>query len=492
MFESATLPHELSKVEYKKLEIDLREQLLNAQFALVESKAFQVVVVVSGFDGAGKADCVRKLYEWLDPHHLETQAFGRPTEEERLRPRMWRYWRTLPAKGKISFVFGSWYHEPLHKRILGKTSQLEFERDLEAIARFESMLAAEGAIVLKLWLHLSRDQRTRRVNGLAAKRRTIGGEFEEWQDTGKNDFSRYVSAGEVMARVTSASYAPWFVIPSNDRRFRDIMVGKTMLDVINARLKSEHPRPKNDAPNILASLDGKTVLDGLNLSLKLDEGGYDKKLEEYCTRLEILTGRKKFEKRSVVAVFEGNDAAGKGGAIRRVSQALDPRTFKANAIGAPTDEEKAQPYLWRFWRRLPRLGHFSTFDRSWYGRVLVERIEGFCTEDEWLRAYNEINDFELQMSEFGIIVVKFWLAISKGEQLKRFKEREKSDYKRFKITDDDWRNRDKWDRYALAVGDMVDRTSTEYAPWTLVEAEDKYFARIKVLKTLCERIEKAL
>jgi polyphosphate kinase 2 (PPK2 family) len=194
----------------------------------------------------------------------------------------------------------------------------------------------------------------------------------------------------------------------------------------------------------------------------------------------------------VVAVFEGHDAAGKGGAIRRIAGALDARIYQIIPIAAPTEEERAQPYLWRFWRHLPRRGHMAVFDRSWYGRVLVERVEGFCGEYDWMRAYNEINDFEAQMAEHGVIVVKFWLTISQEEQLKRFKEREKTGFKRFKITEEDWRNREKWDQYEQAVCDMVDRTSTETAPWILVEANDKNFARLKVLRSLCERIEGSL
>jgi len=193
-----------------------------------------------------------------------------------------------------------------------------------------------------------------------------------------------------------------------------------------------------------------------------------------------------------VLLFEGNDAAGKGGSIRRITQALDARTYRIIPVAAPTEEERAQPYLWRFWRHLPRKGRVAIFDRSWYGRVLVERVEGFCTHADWMRAYGEINDFEEQLVRNRTVVIKFWLAISQEEQLKRFKEREKIGFKRFKITEEDWRNREKWPLYEQAVCDMIDRTSTEIAPWTLVEANNKWYARLKVLKTVCTRIEKAL
>lgn len=498
MFESATLPHELSKEEYKEQETILRTQLLAAQFALVESRKFPVIVVVSGVDSGGKSDVVHQLYEWLDPHHLQTNAFSTPTEEERLRPRMWRYWQALPPKGKIGFIFGSWYHQPLRERIVDKISDSEFERELHSINQFETMLAAEGALILKIWLHLTRDEHGNWLksqskstrDGKAAKDgRPV---YEEWSGIGKADFDRSIPAAETMARVTSTGDAPWIVVPSGNRRYRDITVGQTLLVALQKRLNAPAPATAAPGPSIVTPVDKRNVLDRLDLSIKLSEKKYEQQLSEYQSKLTELTESKKFQHVSVVAVFEGNDAAGKGGCIRRVLQAVDPRRFQALTTSAPTDEEKAQPYLWRFWRRLPRQGNLATFDRSWYGRVLVERVEGFCSEAEWLRAYNEINDFEEQLTAAGVVVLKFWLAISKEEQLKRFKERELNDFKRFKITPEDWRNREKWDKYAIAAGDMIDRTSTRHAPWTLVEGEDKLHARIKVLKTLCERLTAAI
>ena len=201
---------------------------------------------------------------------------------------------------------------------------------------------------------------------------------------------------------------------------------------------------------------------------------------------------KRFRERNCICVFEGNDAAGKGGAIRRITRSLDARFYRVIPVGAPAEEERAQPYLWRFWRHLPRQGRFTIFDRSWYGRVLVERVEELCSEHDWMRAYTEINEFEEQLINHGTILTKFWLAITPEEQLQRFQAREETGYKRFKITDEDWRNRARWPDYERAVCDMVDRTSTEYAAWSLVEANDKRHARIKVLRTLCENLEKNL
>ena len=234
------------------------------------------------------------------------------------------------------------------------------------------------------------------------------------------------------------------------------------------------------------------MLTALDLSLKLDKKAYEAQLAKWQGRLSELVRHPGFARRSLILAFEGSDAAGKGGGIRRVTAALDARQYQIVPVAAPTEEERAQPYLWRFWRHIPRNGRVAIFDRTWYGRVLVERVEGFCAEADWLRAYAEINDFEHELAANGAILVKFWLHISDKEQLKRFKEREKIAFKRFKITDEDWRNREKRGAYHAAVCDMVDRTSTGKAPWTLVEADDKAYARVKILRTICERLERAL
>ena len=266
-----------------------------------------------------------------------------------------------------------------------------------------------------------------------------------------------------------------------------------MLEAIRKRLDEAATRREEiSAPPPLPSIDKLNILKSLDLDQKISKKAYQDELEKYQGTLALLTRSPSFKKITVIAMFEGNDAAGKGGAIRRITGALDARYYNVIPIAAPTEEERAQPYLWRFWRHIPRRGRFTIFDRSWYGRVLVERVEKLCSEANWMRAYGEINDFESQLVRHSIVLVKFWLTISREEQLKRFKEREAVAFKHFKITAEDWRNREKWDEYEAAVCDMMDRTSTAIAPWTLVEANDKYFARIKILKTLCEQIENML
>jgi polyphosphate:AMP phosphotransferase len=462
MFQSAEQVHKIDKATFKAEEPKLREALLDAQFDLDESKSFPALILLGGIDGAGKSAALARLNEWLDPRHVHTAAFDVPHVEERERPPFWRFWVNLPAKGRIGVFLGSWYQEPLLNRVVGGGDDDQLEKDLAGITRFESMLADEGILIVKLWLHLSRADQKKRL-----------AEIEELPGGGRHvleyrrlrrHYRQAVATIQTAVRLTSVGEAPWVVIPSADPEYRDLMIGRTILTAIRKRLDAEAAPKVAAAPVVVAGLDRKTVLDGLDLGRKLDRSAYKEELAHHQHRLADLTDGKAFRDVALIATFEGNDAAGKGGGIRRVTHALDPRRFKVHSIAAPTDEEKARPYLWRFWRRIPRKGDVAIFDRTWYGRVLVERVEGLCDEADWLRAYAEINDFEQQLTANGVVLVKFWLAISKDEQLRRFQDREKTSYKRYKITDEDWRNREKWDAYAIAVGDMVDRTSTEYAP----------------------------
>ncbi|HNC85649.1 MAG TPA: polyphosphate:AMP phosphotransferase [Agitococcus sp.] len=492
MFESAEIGHKIDKSVYKIEEPLLREALLDAQYELKEHKDFPVVILINGVDGAGKGETVNLLNEWMDPRLIATCAFGQPSDEEEERPRMWRYWRSLPPKGKIGILFGSWYTDPIIERVSGDIKTSELHHQIDEIVRFEKMLAHEGVLLLKFWFHLSKDKQKQRLEQLEKDPKTRWRVTEQdWQHF--KQYDKFKEVSESILRETSTAEAPWIVVEGEDANYRSLTVGKLILQEIKQRL-AQQPKvmTQSDAAPLLPPIDNLQLLDTLDLDKSYSKKDYQEDLEKWQGKLNLLSRHPKFKEHSVIAVFEGNDAAGKGGSIRRITAALDARQYTIIPIAAPSEDERVQPYLWRFWRHIPRKGRFSIFDRSWYGRVLVERVEGYCQEHEWLRAYSEINDFEQQLVEHGAIVVKFWLAISKEEQLKRFQEREQIGFKRFKITEEDWRNRDKWDNYVHAVGDMVERTSTDIAPWTLVEANNKYYARIKVLKTLCEAIEKAL
>ncbi len=493
MFESAEIGHRTSKADYEEALPVLRAQLLDAQFELLEQKRFSVAVLINGVEGAGKGETVNLLNAWMDPRHIETWAFDAASTEEAERPYMWRFWRVLPPRGRIGVLFGNWYTDPLRNRVDKLSKKAVLDQHLDEINRFETMLVREGVLLIKLWFHLSKKAQKMRLETLESDPRT------RWRVTGHDwrfyrHYDRYREVAEHALRRTSTGDAPWMIVDGTDQRFRALFVGRTLLDAIGKRLKevSGHWVSRQTAPPLPSLRDERNYLNALELDQELGKKEYEELLEVLQGRLATITRDAAFGGRSLVLVFEGVDAAGKGGTIRRVTAAMDARLYRIIPIAAPSDEERAKPYLWRFWRQLPRRGKVVIFDRSWYGRVLVERVEGYCTEADWMRAYAEINDFEDELEKAGAVVVKFWLAIGKDEQLARFKAREALPHKRFKITEEDWRNRDKWDDYERAVCDMIDRTSTETSPWTVVEANNKYFARIKVLRTLCERLDAAL
>jgi polyphosphate:AMP phosphotransferase len=492
MFESAELGHAIKKSVYEREVPDLRAMLLAAQMEVVKSKAFQVIILVGGLDGSGRGAIVSLLNEWMDPRHIQTHGMGDPSDEELDRPMMWRFWRALPPTGKIGVFLGSWYTWPILNRVKGITRDADLDQSLERAVQLEKMLVHEGALLLKFWLHLSKKKQEKRFKELEKNPLT------RWKVTKRDwkhfkEYDTFRAVHEKVIRHTSTAEAPWLIVESEDTRYRNLTVTKTILKAIQDRLRIEAPpQPRIPAPPLIPPIDNLHLLKTLDMTRTLGKQDYEIKLKKLQGRLNDLVRDPKFQYMSVIAVFEGNDAAGKGGSVRRITGALDARCYQVIPISAPTEEERAQPYLWRFWRHLPRKGRVTIFDRSWYGRVLVERVEGLCPEADWMRAYGEINEFEAQMVRNRLLVVKFWLSITKDEQLRRFKDRQETSFKRFKITDEDWRNREKWEQYEQAVCDMVDRTSTLYAPWMLVPANDKYCARIKVLKTVCDRIEAKL
>ena len=491
MFESAEIGHKIDKDTYKKAVPALRAALQDAQYDLKENGKIPVVVLVSGQDGAGKGETINILYEWMDPRFISTLAFSAPTDEESSRPFMWRYWRALPPKGRVGVFAGSWYSSPIHDRLEGSMSKADMDARIDQINRFEAMLVNEGALVLKFWFHLTKEGQKRRLKALEKNPQTAW-RVTKWNWERLKTYDKLQDVVGHVLRMSNTPWAPWIIIEGEDDRYRSLTTGKILLDAIRQRLSDAGKQTTPVAPPIRVNIDGRNLLSELKLTHTLSEKDYDEQLAKWQGKLSELVRDPRFKGRSLVCAFEGADAAGKGGAIRRITAAMDARDYQIIPVAAPTEEERAQPYLWRFWRHIPRNGRVAIFDRTWYGRVLVERVEGFCAEADWLRAYTEINDFEHDLADAGVIVVKFWLQISQEEQLKRFKEREKIEFKRFKITEEDWRNREKWDAYQESICDMVDRTSTGIAPWTLVEANDKGYARVKILRTICERLEAEL
>ncbi len=495
MFEATKVGRKVDKETFKLQQEELRTQLLLVQRELRQTD-IPVVVIISGVEGAGKGEVVNRLNEWLDARGVQTFAFWDETDEERQRPRYWRFWRSMPPRGEFSILFGGWYLAPIDHRVSDLCNDAELDAELNRIVDFERMLTQDGALIVKFWFHLSEKDQRQRLKELS---RDDKSRWKMVPNKGKKfsaHYEKFEYVAERIIRHTDRGLSPWYLIEAEDRRYRDLTVGKTLLQAIKRRLSEppamEPPSTANelDLPDVASAQ--VTVLDQLDLTQFLERSEYKTQLSILQAEINDLCWEAYKKERSIVLVFEGMDAGGKGGAIRRFTSAIDARLYRAIPIAAPTDEEKAHHYLWRFWRHIPRAGYITIYDRSWYGRVLVERVEGFATDEEWRRAYSEINQFEEQLVESGVILFKFWLQVSDEEQLRRFKDREEVPYKRYKITDEDWRNREKGPQYKAAVNDMVVHTSTDSASWTLVEGDDKPFARIKVLRTLRDGLKQAL
>lgn len=493
MFDTAELGQAVSAADFAEREEALRTRLLLLQHEVLSRAAFPVVIDFAGVNGAGKGTTVNMLNKWMDPRWLRAIGYRQRTEEERARPRFWRYWRDLPPKGRIGLFLSGRYSKPLLDYVSGELDDADFDRKLGEIIRFENALVDDGALVLKFWMHLSGAQQRARLEALEAdplhRYRVTE---KDWKNQARYD--AFVEAAEKIIKRTNRAGAEWNIVEGLDPNHRHLQVGETIAAELERHLAANDTSAATGAaerPDVPAS-DKRTVFDTLDLNQSMSTKRYRKRRKEAQARLGAL-GQRAFDAgQSTVLVFEGPDAAGKGGAIRRTVWSLDARSYRVHQFAAPSDVERAHHYLWRFWRRLPRAGHFAVFDRSWYGRVLVERAEGFATGEEWRRAYNEINDFEQQLVDHGIVLLKFWLHVSKDEQYRRFRKREKSPYKKWKLTDEDWRNRELFEYYEQLGHDVIQYTSTHDAPWIIVEADNKRFARLKVLDTIADHLEAKL
>jgi AMP-polyphosphate phosphotransferase len=482
----------MRKRDYEARVPAVREALVQLQVAL-QAAPFPVLLVIAGDDAAGKGDVVNLLNGWLDPRGVETFAFHDLTDEERERPPMWRYWRSLPPRGRMAIYVGGWHAEALALDPRRPAERAKFTSMLRHFAHFEELLAEDGALLVKIWLRLSKREQRERLLELEADPDTAWRVSpEDWSH--HRAYTRLQHIAVEMRRATHRPHAPWHVVEAADPRSRNIEVVDYLLARFHTHLRTHGTRAAPTKPGQLESLRprGLRRLQAVALDQHLSETAYQAKRDKWLGRLNRAVRAAAGAGRSIVWVFEGWDAAGKGGAIRRLTSAIDARDYRVIPIAKPTDEEKSHHYLWRFWRHVPRGGRVTIYDRSWYGRVLVERIEGFCSEAEWQRAYSEINDFEAQLTEHGIILLKFWLHLSPEEQLRRFRHREETAYKRHKINQEDWRNRRQWGAYEIAVGDMLALTHRPGAPWHLIPADDKRFARLEVLKLSSQKIGDAL
>jgi polyphosphate:AMP phosphotransferase len=501
MLETAELGQRVGKEEYAERLPALRVRLLKAQYELQEA-SFPVIVLLAGDNRAGCNEMLNVLHEWMDSRLLDTTAMEAPTDLERERPEFWRYWRTLPRRGRIGLFLGAWTMRAIRDRLGKRIGKAGFERAVDRIAHFEQALADDGALILKFWLHIPKRELKKYLD-LAEKKPEKVWWVQETDYRVLKNYDRAMKTIEQALRRTGSGLAPWTIVESTDARHRDLAVGEVLAEALERRLRHA-ARPAPAAPAAPAADEARpegasatrtpshTILDTIDLSLELDRATYRKRLEHQRARIGRLTQRARKRGITSVIVMEGPDAAGKGSCIRRITRAMDAVNYRVVQTAAPNEEERAHHYLWRFWRDLPRAGRVCIFDRSWYGRVLVERVEGFASRGEWLRAYGEINELEEQLCEHGILLLKFWIHVGADEQLRRFREREKTSYKKYKITAEDYRNRRRRDDYELAANDMIARTSTDLAPWHLVPSNDKRWARIQVMETFSEALEAKL
>ena len=489
MLKSWSPPEMPEKEEIAQRLDKARGKMYELQMKIKEHK-IPVLVLFEGWSSAGKGSMIGKVIKNIDPRFFKVATMSAPTEDELRRPFLYRYMRQIPEQGKFTFLDSGWMEETTKEVLEDGLSGEDYEKRIDSIKRFERQLTDNGYLVVKFFMHISKDEQAKRMKGLLSGEDTQWRvqKFDQWQNEhyGKCEkvYDRYL-------KDTNMSTSPWYIVDAKNKKWAELQVLETLVSNIEVGLQNQmHSVPilQNVFPLVKmpklqdVELEGKVI----------EEEEYRKELKELQKRLRELHNRVYRKRVPVIITYEGWDAAGKGGNIKRITGALDPRGFEVHPIASPEPHEKARHYLWRFWTRLPKDGHIAIFDRTWYGRVMVERLEGFCSENDWKRAYNEMNEFEKELHDWGAVIIKFWVQIDKDTQLERFTDRQNNPEKQWKITDEDWRNREKWDLYEDAVNEMLKKTSTTFAPWHILESVDKKYARIKALKIVIEELEKAL
>lgn len=473
-----------------KQRLKAAEEKLSHQQMKLKEKKLPVLVLIEGWGAAGKGSAIGQIIKNIDPRFFKVFSMpSTPTEEERRRPFLYRFFEKIPEAGKFTFLDSGWMDQIMKERLDGTLDDKAYAQRVDSVKRFERGLTDNGYLVLKFFFHISKKEQKRRIDELLEDKDTAwrvspgdlhqNKHYEECLDA----FDRYLDD-------TNTPSAPWYIIDSKSKKFAELQVMETLCMGIETALHNESlavPLLQNAFPLVKMP-----KLKDVPLDKTMGEEEYKKELKELQAKLGQLHNRLYRKRVPVIIGYEGWDAAGKGGNIKRLTGALDPRGFEVHPIASPEPHEKARHYLWRFWTRLPKDGHIAIFDRTWYGRVMVERLEGFCSENDWQRAYYEMNEFEQELANWGAVILKFWVQIDKDTQLARFTDRQNTPSKQWKITNEDWRNREKWDLYEQAVDEMLQKTSTTYAPWHILESVDKKYARIKALKIVIEALEKAL
>ena len=464
-----------------------QEKLGELQMKIKEHK-LPVLVLFEGWGSSGKGTLIGEVIHNIDPRFFKVSTLKMPTEEEKRYPFLQRYFANIPEAGKFVFFDSGWMDEVTREVLNGKLDEKDYKKRIDSIRRFERSLTDNGYLVLKFFMHISEKEQKKRLDALEDERDTAWrvGKYDRWQNR------HYEDCTEVFEKYfedTLLPSSPWYIVDAKSKKWAELQILEIMNQAIETALQNSAmsvPIPQNMFPLEKAVPLAEIPLEGKELS----EEEYKEKLDALQAELKDLHNRLYRKKIPVIIAYEGWDAAGKGGNIKRVTESLDPRGFEVHPIASPEPHEKARHFLWRFWTRLPKTGHIAIYDRTWYGRVMVERLEGFCSENDWKRAYNEINEFEKELSDWGAVIIKFWVQIDKDTQLARFTDRQNTPEKQWKITDEDWRNREKWDQYEKAVDEMIAKTSTVYAPWHILESVDKKYARIKALTIIVDELKK--
>lgn len=494
MLEMCDLTLNYESEDYQQYLKTLAKRLNLLEQTIIEKKV-PVVIALEGFGAAGKGGVIKQLIAALDPRYFKVYSTKPPTEDERRYPFLKRFFEKTPVRGKISIFDRSWYYDLYLPAADGKLKNKKWQRIVREINVFERQLYDDGAAVIKLFLHISKEEQKQRFKALEQSPDTRWRvTAEDWKHN--KQYADYYDAFDNMLAATNNDFAPWHIIPSTNRRYAVVTAYETVIRALEtaaarADCRADEPvLPIRTADDIAPLPIPKLSEVDLNKTLSKDE--YKILLKDRQQKLFSLHNTLYKKRIPLILAYEGWDAAGKGGNIKRMTSALDPRGYEVVSIEAPTPLEKAHHHLWRFWTQIPKDGHIAIYDRTWYGRVMVERFEGYCSENDWHRAYEELNQFEKSLSEWGAIIVKFWIHIDKETQLARFTDRQNTPEKQWKITDEDWRNRDKWDLYEQGANDMLSRTNTEYAPWIIVESNDKLYARIRAMDAVIAEIEKRL
>ncbi|WMW25562.1 polyphosphate:AMP phosphotransferase [Methanolobus sediminis] len=494
MLENVDLTKTLPKDEYKTIMEDLEIRMGELQ-----RKAWKmdipIIIVFEGWHASGMSEIINRFLLTLSPMGFNLYTTERPCYQEEQKPLLWRFWTKIPEKGRMVIFDRSWYRRIIIEHNKKGKADKDMNKCIEGLTYFERQLTDGGYLVIKLFLHISKEEQNKRyqeMKDIGIPQFIIEEEERDYLD----GYDKYLPLIEGILEKTDRSFAPWTIVEANDRGFATVKVLSKVIESIEYKIQDIENKAlveqnqKMDS-SIIPNIDS-SILEKIDLDKSLTYEEYKKEKKKCQKKLKTLQYDLFRNRTSLIVVFEGWDAAGKGGSIRRLVKELNPRLYQVTPVGVPTPDELRRHYLWRFYNQIPEAGHIGIYDRSWYGRVLVERVEDLCNVEEWKRAYREINEFEETLSNYGTIIVKFWMHIDKDEQLRRFKQRDSTEYKQWKITPDDWRNREKWNLYLDAADEMLKKTSTTWAPWTIVESNDKYYSRIKVMNTVIDRIENKL